>query len=122
AERLAQLSAPARELAALAAAIGRSFSLDLLVAAGSADEESVVQALDELWHKGIVREQGTNYYDFTHDKLREVAYTEISVPQRRLLHRHIAQAHETLSAGDLDSPSGQIAAHYERAGMAEQSI
>ena len=120
--RLAHLSAPARALVGLAAVIGRAFTLDVLLAAGNSDEDSAVRALDELWTKRIVREQGVNSYDFTHDKLREVAYAEISAPQRRLLHRRIAQAFEAVNAGDLDPVSGQIAAHYERAGLAEQAV
>lgn len=120
--RLAQLSAPARELAGLAAAIGRAFTLDMLIEAGRADEDRVVQALDELWQKRIVREQGANSYDFSHDKLREVTYAEISAPQRRLLHRRIARTFETIYANALDPISGQIAAHYERAGHTEQAL
>lgn len=120
--RLAQLSPPARALAGLAAAIGRAFTLDLLVEAGQTDEDSAVGALDELWQKRIVREQGPNRYDFTHDKLREVAYAAIGAPQRHLLHRRIARRLEALHRDDLDPISGQIAAHYERAGMAEQAI
>ncbi len=120
--RLARLSARARELAALAATIGRAFRLDVLARAAGTDEDAAVRALDELWQKRIVREQGVNTYDFTHDKLREVAYAEISAPQRRLLHRRIAQALEVVYADDLDSVSAQIAAHFERAGLAEQAI
>jgi predicted ATPase/DNA-binding SARP family transcriptional activator len=120
--RLAQLSEDARELAKLAAAIGRPFSLDLLLDASHADENSAVRALDELWQKRIVREQGANNYDFTHDKLREVAYAEISAPQRYLLHRRIAQTLERTTDDDLAPVSGQIASHYERAGMVEQAI
>jgi predicted ATPase len=120
--RLAQLSAPARELAELAAAIGRPFTLDLLLEAGHADEDSAVHALDELWQRRIVREQGAKSFDFTHDKLREVAYAELSAPQRQLLHRRIAQALEVASGHDPALISGQIAAQYERAGMAEQAI
>ena len=120
--RLLQLSASARAFVELAATIGCAFTLDLLITAGNADAESAVGALDELWHKRIVREHGTNSYDFTHDKLREVAYAEISAPQRRLLHRRVAQALETMSASDLDAVSGQLASHYERAGMIEQAL
>ncbi len=120
--RLAQLSSSARELAELAAVIGRAFTLDLLLEAGHADEDRAVCALDELWQKRIVREQGANSYDFTHDKLREIAYAEISTPQRRLLHRRIAQALERSAIDDPAANSGQIASQYERAGMAEQSI
>ena len=120
--RLLQLSASAREFVELAATIGREFTLDLLITGGIADAESAVRALDELWHKRIVREHGANSYDFTHDKLREVAYGEISAPQRRMLHRRVAQALEALHAEDLDSVSGQLASHYERAGMIEQAL
>jgi predicted ATPase len=120
--RLAQLSASAREFVGLAAALGRAFSLDILLRAGHGDEKSVADTLDELWNKRIVREHGANTYDFTHDKLREVVYAEISAPQRRLFHRRIALAFETANADDLDPVSGQIAFHYEHAGMAEQAI
>jgi DNA-binding SARP family transcriptional activator/tetratricopeptide (TPR) repeat protein len=122
ARRLAQLSPPARKVTELGAANGRAFSLDLLAQAGQENEESAIQALDELWQKRIVREQAPNLYDFTHDKLREVAYVETSLPQRRLLHRRIAQALETLNADDLDPVSAQIAAQYEQAGLFEQAL
>ncbi len=120
--RLLQLSDSAREFVELAATIGREFTLDLLSTGGLADADSAVCALDELWHKRIVREHGANGYDFTHDKLREVAYAEISAPQRRMLHRRVAQALEAMHAGDLDLVSGQLASHYERAGMIEQAL
>ena len=122
ASRLAQLSSPAREMAALAATIGRAFALDLLTQASGSDEETITNALDELWQRRIIREQDATSYDFTHDKLREVAYAEISAPQRRLLHRRIAHSLEAMLADDLDAVSAQIAAHYDRAGDAERSI
>ena len=120
--RLAQLSQPARELARLAAAIGRGFGLDLLLAAGQLPEDGLARALDELWHRRIVREIGANRYDFTHDKLREVTYAEIGPAQRRFLHHRIAEALEGLHADALDPVSGSIAAHHERAGLDGKAI
>ncbi|MDQ2885981.1 MAG: AAA family ATPase [Chloroflexota bacterium] len=120
--RLAQLSASARTFVELAATIGREFTLDFLIGGGLADTDSAVRALDELWYKRIVREHGANGYDFTHDKLREVAYAEISAPQRHMLHRRVAQALEARHVEDLDAVSGQLASHYERAGMIEQAL
>src|SRR5262249_42519641 len=70
--RLARLSEQARDTAAVAAVIGRAFDHAVVVRLG--DEDATVRALDELWRKRIVREQGPHAYDFTHDKLREVAY------------------------------------------------
>jgi predicted ATPase len=121
--RLLQLSTSAREFVECAATIGRAFTLDLLINAGLANADSAVRALDELWHKRIVQEHGANSYDFTHDKLREVAYGEISAPQRRMLHRRVAHALEAMHGEeDLDSVSGQMASHYERAGLIEQAL
>ncbi len=120
--RLLQLSASTRMFVELAAVIGREFTLDLLIAGGLADADSAVRALDELWYKRIVREHVANSYDFTHDKLREVAYAAISAPQRRMLHRRVAQTLESMHGEDLDSVSGQIASHYERGGMIEQAL
>ncbi len=122
AHRLAQLSPRAQELTTLAAAIGREFHLEVLCRAGNLAEEEVVQALDEMWHRRLVREQGPNTYDFSHDKLREVAYAEISAPQRRLLHSRIARTLEAIHADHLDPVAGQIAAQYERAGLLDQAI
>jgi len=56
--RLAQLSKAAYELAGLAAAVGRSFSFELLAKATDWDEASLNQALDELWQRRIVEGHG----------------------------------------------------------------
>ncbi|HZR44088.1 MAG TPA: BTAD domain-containing putative transcriptional regulator, partial [Ktedonobacteraceae bacterium] len=123
--RLAQLSPTAREVANVAAVIGREFAFAVLARAGGEDEDAVVLGLDELWQRRIVREQGlgaTETYDFTHDKLREQAYNSLSPAHRRLLHRRVAAAFETVYAADLDAVSGQIAAHYERANLPEKAI
>jgi DNA-binding SARP family transcriptional activator/predicted ATPase len=111
--RLAQLSKAAYELAGLASAIGRSFSFELLAKTTDWDEASLNQALDELWQRRIVEGHGAAEYDFTHDRLREVAYQELSLVQRRFLHRKLARIAE--------GPGAQ-AAHYEAAGMPEEAI
>lgn len=122
AARLAQLTPPARELAELAAVIGREFSFSLLAAASGLDEESLVRLLDQLWQRRIVREQGAEAYDFGHDKLREVAYGGLSAARRRRLHHLAARALETVHGGDLDAVSSRLAAHFERAGMPSQAL
>lgn len=122
AARLAQLSPRARELANLAAVIGRAFSFTVLAQVSEEDEGTLVQGLDELWQRRMIREQGGDAYDFTHEKLREAAYTSLSTTRRRFLHRRVAEALECLSAADLDTVSQQIAAHYEHAGLSERAI
>jgi DNA-binding SARP family transcriptional activator len=120
--RLAQLSPAGQELASLAATVGRDFTFDVLVRASSLSEEHLVEALDELWERRIVRERGVDGYDFGHDKLREAAYLRVGSARRRMLHGRVAQALERLHAGDLDGISGDLAAHYEAAGWNERAI
>ncbi len=120
--RLAQLSAPAYELAGLAATIGRPFSFDLLAKATDWDEGSVSRALEELWQRRIIDSRTADAYDYTHDVLREVAYAELNPVRRRSLHRRVARALEELHASDPESVSGRLAAHYDAAGMPEQAM
>jgi DNA-binding SARP family transcriptional activator/tetratricopeptide (TPR) repeat protein len=114
-KRLEQASASAREVAGLAAAVGRDFTLDLLTEASDLDAGTVVGAVDELWRRRIMREYREGY-DFSHDLLRETAYTLISPPKRWLLHRRVAQALELLHPDDADSVSAQLAEQYARGG------
>jgi predicted ATPase len=120
--RLAQLSPQARELVGLAAVIGRAFTFEVLGRASGGDEDTLVRGLDELWRRRIVREQGVNAYDFSHDKLREGAYAALHTAQRCLLHRRVAEALEMVYVQTLDLVSGYIATHYEQAGMVEQAV
>jgi DNA-binding SARP family transcriptional activator len=120
--RLSKLSPTAREMAGVAAIIGRDFTYPVVARACGCEEVALVRALDELWQRRIVREQGIEAYDFGHDKIREVIVSEMSAARRRLLHRQVAQALEFVHADDLDAASGQIAAHYERAGLPEKAL
>ncbi len=120
--RLAQLSPLSQGLAGLAATIGRAFTFLELRAVSDGDEDALVGGLDELWQRRIVRERGAEAYDFTHDKLREAAYAALSPARRRLLHRRVAQALESIHSSDLDPVSRQVASHYRQAGLSEQAI
>jgi DNA-binding SARP family transcriptional activator/predicted ATPase len=120
--RLAQLSPAAYELAGLAAAIGRPFSIELLAKGTDWDEDSISRGLEELWQRRIIGGEGGDAYNFTHVLLRDVAYAELNPIRRRSLHRRIARSLEELYANDSEGVSGWLAAHYDAAGMAEQAI
>ncbi len=122
ASRLAQLTPASYELAGFASVVGRPFSFELLEKATDWDEASVSQALDELWRRRIVESRGASEYDFTHDRLREVACAELSLVRQRYLHRRVARALAEVYAADSESWNRQIASHFEQAGMAEEAI
>ena len=121
AARLSQLSEQARGLASVAATVGRAFTLDVVREASGVADDTLIDALDELLDRHIVREQGGNVYDFGHDKIREVAYEEMTGARRRLLHRRVAEGLERIHASSLDVVAGQIAAHYANAQLADRA-
>ncbi|MFQ6102464.1 MAG: ABC transporter substrate-binding protein [Anaerolineae bacterium] len=120
--RLAQLSSPARELVNVAATIGREFTFDVLARASDSDEDTLVRGLDELWQRRIVREQGADAYDFSHDKIREVIYEGLSPPRRIHLHRKVATALEELHEERTEEIAVQLARHYAEAGEGEKAV
>jgi DNA-binding SARP family transcriptional activator/predicted ATPase len=119
--RLRQLSAPARQLAMLAATIGRDFAYDVLAQASGESDRKVLKGLDELCRRGILREQGAANYDFSHAKIREVAYAQIGAARRRVLHRRVAQVLEQVYRDDFDRVGGLVAEQYERAHMPKEA-
>ena len=123
--RLAQLSPGAHELAGLAATVGRVFTVEILRKASGTDPDSLTDGLDELWQRRIVRvarHAGSDSFDFSHDKIRDVAYAELSPIKQGYWHSRIAQALEEIFGADLDPVSAQLAAHYEQAGEAVRAI
>jgi DNA-binding SARP family transcriptional activator/tetratricopeptide (TPR) repeat protein len=120
-KRLEQGTPAAREVADLAAAVGTNFTLDLLTEASDLGADAVVDAIDELWRRRIVREF-RNGYDFSHDLLRETAYAAVSPPRRWLLHRRIAQGLELLHTENTDSVAAHLAEQYARAGRPERAV
>ncbi|BAH49506.1 ATP-binding protein [Rhodococcus opacus] len=119
--RLEQCSEPAREVAGLAAALGTDFDLDLLSEASDLDADPLVQAVDELWRRRILRPAGSGY-DFVHDLVREAAYRSVGPPRRWLLHRRLAQGLELLHTGRTDDVALQLAEQYRRGGRPDRAL
>jgi tetratricopeptide (TPR) repeat protein len=118
--RLETASPHAREVAALASAVGRDFTLDLLTEASDLNVGAVVRSVDELWRQGIFREQPSGY-DFSHDLVRDAAYASVSPPQRWLLHRRIAQSLQILYGEREDEVAVQLAEQYDRGGRTDRA-
>ncbi|PLP99445.1 AAA family ATPase [Cupriavidus pauculus] len=121
--RLSQLAPGARDIVGVAAIIGRAFTTDILAQASDLGEGALANALDELWRRRIVRQtdSGGHAFDFSHDKIRDVAYAEVSPLQRRRMHLRVGQALEQVPGDAPDAASAQIASHYEHAGLPSQA-
>ncbi len=117
--RLRSLSDLDRQLVTAASAIGRPFSFDELRDASGRTEDEVVTALDQLLARRVLVENQHSRtaaeWEFTHEKLRELAYESMTVTRRRLVHRRLAEAlrkHGT---------SAETARHLELAGLENEA-
>ncbi|SNQ51756.1 Transcriptional activator domain protein [Frankia canadensis] len=122
--RLGQVSAGARALLGLAATVGASVDVDVLARLYPGDEDGFTRDLDELWRRQLLLASGADRYDFSHDKLREVAYQALSPARRRHHHRLVARALQDADADPdrLDALAGQIAAHLVEAGARSEAV
>jgi DNA-binding SARP family transcriptional activator len=120
--RTAQVGPAAREVAELAAVIGRDFTLELVTEASELDGDAVIGAVDELWRRRLIRSRPPASYDFIHDLLRATAYGEISPPRRSLLHRRVAQALELIHAADPGVAAAATAYHFERGDCPDRAV
>ena len=120
-ERIGSVGGTAAQLLSAAAVIGRSFDLTTVRQASGRSEEEVIEAIEELMRRGIVREipaaVGPSVrYDFTHRRMRDVAYEATSLARRRLLHRRTADALrlDPEAAGRDDRARFALIAGHER--------
>ena len=118
--RLRRLSPAASRLLAAAAVLGRSLSFERLCAVAETDTREALPALDELLASRILVEQGQRAgtaYEFAHDKIRDVAYTEAGEARRRHTHR---LAYAALLADG--APEAELAHHAQAARMVEPAL
>ena len=112
--RLATLSPAARRIVTMAAAIGRSFSIEVLDALAELPGERLLEALEEAAERRIVEEEAgaPGRYTFAHALIRETLYASLSGPRRVGLHRRIGAILEQQHADDPEPPLGELAYHF----------
>lgn len=114
--RLAHVPKAIRPLLDTAAVLGRRFDFDTLLDVTRAPEAQLFDAVEALVKRRLLREEPEGgVYDFSHDKLREVAYRDIGGARRRLLHQSVAEALERIGDNTAHERDAQLAEHYERA-------
>ncbi len=96
--QLDRLDERSRELVALASVVGREFEFALLQHASRLGEEEASRGVEELTRRRVLHSVGERL-DFTHDRVREVAYSRI-LPARRKC------ASPPCSRGSRDTPRG----------------
>lgn len=122
--RLMKLSPPTLQLVRVSAVLSHPASAQRLWQMAELGVQEGVEALEEAVRSSILREEETETgrpgnYDFTHDLMRDVVYTELGAARRLVLHQRIlavlqsegAQAAE-LAYHALAGGETEAAAHY----------
>lgn len=113
ARRIDRLAEGSRALLSVAAVIGREFEFELLRRAAGCDDEAIAQGVEELVRRRLLTTVGDRL-DFSHQRIRDVAYGELPTWRRRPLHCRVAGAIETLYAERLLDFWEALADHFER--------
>ena len=118
--RLRNLPAAAQDILLLAAIIGREFAFDTLRAASEANEDALIEALEQAVRAQLIeevrsqrrREAAREVFVFAHAFIPLTLRESISSLRRHRLHRRVAAAIETLRPDDFEA----LAYHYEQGG------
>ena len=120
--RIDRLATGPRQLAQTAAAIGRTFPVEVLAHAAGDD---VTEELAALFRTEIVREL-RRYPDFecsfTHGLLQEAALSTLTAAGRRDLYARIAAAYESLYPESLDDHFERLAHYHAQAGNLPKAL
>lgn len=117
--RLHQLPDEIRELIPWLATLGRSFNPTILAQVSPLSITQLLTTIEQLEHHGIIRPSTAVSeeikYDFAHDIVRQVAYQQISLPRRQLIHLQIAQAFHAM-ADSNPNLMGEVVYHASLGG------
>ena len=117
--------APVKEMAQVAATLGRQFSQDVLAAVSRVAEISLDVALSQLVEAELVYRRGlapSVIFEFKHALVQEVAYNSLLRSKRQQLHVEIAGIMEGQFAETVAAQPELLSHHYQAAGLPARAI
>jgi predicted ATPase/DNA-binding SARP family transcriptional activator/class 3 adenylate cyclase len=118
ARRLRRLSKDCRRLLTLASVLGREFDLEALEKASGLSEDELLELLDEAFAARVLAEVpgGLGRMRFSHARVRDALYKDLSTARRAQLHFRVGKALEELYAADPEPYLAELAHHFFLAG------
>ena len=123
--RLDRLGQAPKEIAQIAAAIGREFSYELLAPVAERGERELLDALARLADAGLVFSRGNPphaTYLFKHALVRDAAYGSLLRRRREELHARIAAVLEADFADRVAAEPELLARHLTEAALLEKAV
>lgn len=120
ARRLSGLTSETKRVLVAAAAIGRTFALDLLADVAKLPMEQVLDAIDAALASSVIEGaigREDDAYQFSHALLVDAVEQTVSVTRRRLLHERIGDVLQERHTGAIEA----IASHYAKSGNSSKA-
>ncbi|MFQ5937284.1 MAG: AAA family ATPase, partial [Acidiferrobacterales bacterium] len=116
---------PAKEVAQLAATLGRTFTHELLTAVSSLTEEELEGALTHLAQAELIYRRGLPpdaTYAFKHALVQDTAYQSLLKSTRQQFHQRIARTLEEQFPETAETEPELLAHHYTEAHLLEKAV
>jgi len=116
---------PAREVAQIAAVIGRGFSYPLVRAVARMEDEALQTALERLAEADILLVQGLppeSEYRFKHALIQDAAHENLLKSRRQALHRRTGEILRDQFTATAAAEPELIAHHFTEAGLTEAAV
>ena len=117
--------APVKEVAQIAACIGREFGHELLKVVTRLDEDALQHGLKELLEAELVFRRGVPPevdYSFKHALVQDIAHESLLRSKRQQIHARIAAALEEHYPAVAEMEPETIALHLTEAGLASRAV
>lgn len=117
--------APVKEVAQIAACIGREFGHNLLKAVTRLGEDALQHAINELLEAELIFRRGTPSdigYSFKHALVQDIAHESLLKSKRQQIHTRIAAALQEHYAARAEMEPETIALHLAEAGLAANAV
>ena len=115
-----------REIAKVAAVVGREFTTKVVAAVAKVSEDEVDREISDLVSSDLVYPVegllGSRSYRFRHALIQDAAYDSLLKSARQQYHSDVAQALETQSKEAAEDQPEIIANHYSAAGAVELAL
>ena len=116
--------APTRDVVQICAALGRSFSHELISAVAEMPEQQLNDALAQLVDAELMFRRGASpnaEYTFKHALVQDAAYSTLLRTRRQQLHSHIARTLENRFPEIVTAHPERVAQHYAEAGVPDKA-
>ena len=119
-ERLGRLPPEIVQTLQTAAIIGRTFDLEILAKTVGDEPEPTEERLRQATYAGLIHAGAAGEFSFSHDKIRECLYDEVTATRRQRLHGFIGRALESHEASPDARQLADLAYHFAKSGDRER--